>query len=126
MKFNSCWAASNASMKTSRHDQKRNTLSNLSTVVLGLVGVVVFYILSLGPVAWATRRDWISQNVLQAVYRPLDAFEDSAIGDLISRYNQWWVPIPTGYCGGVVTVESSDSTAQLAPTNMLERVSRAH
>ena len=53
--------------------------------------LLVAYLLSVGPIAYATERGWITQATAEAYARPIEVADDAAeaIGDAYQAYVNW-------------------------------------
>jgi F0F1-type ATP synthase membrane subunit a len=64
---------------------------NNNPVMIGCIGIVIFYFLMLGPAIWAYERVPHSmQTFIEVIYSPLDTVADSIPGKLLHKYAEFW------------------------------------
>jgi hypothetical protein len=67
-----------------------NQVTSVIPVVLCLL---VFYILSTGPVWWLHKHGVISKSAFAVIYRPIGYFIEYSPGDICYGYIDWWSPV---------------------------------
>ena len=78
-------------------DMRRH--SRITTTALALVALLVFYVLSIGPVEWYTSRGYASERtigVLRTIYNPLYWMEGS---ETVANFTEWYISLwdPKGF-----------------------------
>ena len=59
-----------------------------------LLGVCLFYILSVGPAMRLCEEGWLSKVAVSRLYRPLAVIRGTPLDRLLNTYVRFWLPPP--------------------------------
>ncbi len=56
------------------------------------LGLVVLYLLSVGPAVWLSERHLVPARTVTRLYRPLRVLDGTPLHRLLNAYVAWWIP----------------------------------
>lgn len=85
-------------MVTTDRESKRSGPWVAIVALLGVIGLPVLYVLSMGPAVWMHEQGYVSpgmESVLDYVYAPIAWAADNWewAGDILLMYLMWWVDL---------------------------------
>ena len=69
--------------------------SGLLSLWLGLpLGILLLYVLSVGPAARLSQQGWISKASVGRIYWPMRTLRGTPLDRVLTTYVSWWLPPP--------------------------------